>query len=181
MDWNGKWNVNFSSSLKVYQNRSRFLVKMFRRTTDHSGHYRPCTSTTRRSLRHFWLIEEITWINIPLERFSKYFVIKGIMVSYLNKGYRVIGRIEKEEEPLCSIWVLWFTFQWSSKKTSSYACEPFNSHEWPRQSFSLQDQYNIKQTSDKDKQNINEGKLFDAIQNSPNLHHKSFMADSKEY
>ena len=98
MDWNGKWNVNFSSSLKVYQNRSRFLVKMFRRTTDHSGHYRPCNSTTRRSLRHFWLIEEITWINIPLERFSKYFVIKGIMVSYLNKGYRVIGRIEKNRE-----------------------------------------------------------------------------------
>ena len=27
--------------------------------------------------------------------------------------------------------------------------KPFNSHKWPRQNFSLQYQYNIKQTSDK--------------------------------
>ena len=29
---------------------------------------------------------------------------------------------------------------------------PFNSHEWPRQNFSLQYQYNIKQTSDENKE-----------------------------
>ena len=28
---------------------------------------------------------------------------------------------------------------------------PFNSHEWPRQNFSLQCEYNIKQTSDENK------------------------------
>ena len=30
--------------------------------------------------------------------------------------------------------------------------KPFNSHEWPSQNFSLQYQYNIKQTSDKKKE-----------------------------
>ena len=29
---------------------------------------------------------------------------------------------------------------------------PFNSHEWPRQNFSLQDQYNINQISDENKE-----------------------------
>ena len=29
---------------------------------------------------------------------------------------------------------------------------PFNSHEWPRQNFSLQYQYHIKQTSDENKE-----------------------------
>ena len=32
--------------------------------------------------------------------------------------------------------------------------EPFNSHELPRQNFSLQYQNNIKQTSDENKKNI---------------------------
>ena len=31
-------------------------------------------------------------------------------------------------------------------------CLPFYSHEWPRQNFSLQYQYNIKQTSDENKE-----------------------------
>ena len=31
-------------------------------------------------------------------------------------------------------------------------CLPLNSHEWPRQNFSLQYQYNIKQTSDENKE-----------------------------
>ena len=30
--------------------------------------------------------------------------------------------------------------------------QPFNSHKWPRQNFSLQYQYNIKQTSDENKE-----------------------------
>ena len=30
--------------------------------------------------------------------------------------------------------------------------EPFNSHKWPRQNFSLLYQYNIKQASDEDKE-----------------------------
>ena len=30
--------------------------------------------------------------------------------------------------------------------------EPFNSHEWPRQNFSLQYQYNINQISDENKE-----------------------------
>ena len=34
---------------------------------------------------------------------------------------------------------------------------PFNSHKWPRQNFSLQYQYNIKQTSDENKENYQWG------------------------
>ena len=34
---------------------------------------------------------------------------------------------------------------------------PFNSHEWPRQNFSLQYQYNIDQTSDENKENYQLG------------------------
>ena len=30
--------------------------------------------------------------------------------------------------------------------------KPFNFHEWPRQNFSLQNQYNIYQTSDENKE-----------------------------
>ena len=40
-----------------------------------------------------------------------------------------------------------------------YSClehKPFNSHEWPRENFSLQYQYNIKQTSDESKENISQ-------------------------
>ena len=39
---------------------------------------------------------------------------------------------------------------------------PLNSHEWPRQNFSLQYQYNIKQTSDenKDKYQLGDYKLI---------------------
>ena len=39
---------------------------------------------------------------------------------------------------------------------------PFNSHEWPRQNFSLQYQYNIKQTSDeiKEKYQLGDYKLI---------------------
>ena len=33
----------------------------------------------------------------------------------------------------------------------------FNSHEWPRQNFSLQYQYNINQTSDKSKEKYQSG------------------------
>ena len=36
---------------------------------------------------------------------------------------------------------------------------PFNSHEWPRQNFSLQYQYNIDQISDKNLKNINLGMI----------------------
>ena len=36
--------------------------------------------------------------------------------------------------------------------------QPLNSHEWPRENFSLQYQYNIKQTSHENKEkNINNG------------------------
>ena len=34
---------------------------------------------------------------------------------------------------------------------------PFNSHEWPRQNFSLQYQYNIKQASDENKEKYQSG------------------------
>ena len=34
---------------------------------------------------------------------------------------------------------------------------PFNSHEWPRQNFSLQYQYNIDQTSDENKEKYSLG------------------------
>ena len=30
--------------------------------------------------------------------------------------------------------------------------QPFNSHDWPRKNFSLQYQYNIKQTSDENRE-----------------------------
>ena len=37
----------------------------------------------------------------------------------------------------------------TEQSTNQYIlCQPFISHEWPRQNFSLQYQYNIKQTSD---------------------------------
>ena len=41
-------------------------------------------------------------------------------------------------------------------------CWPFHSHKWPRQNFSLKYQYNIKQTSDEDKEKyqIEDNKLI---------------------
>ena len=38
------------------------------------------------------------------------------------------------------------------KKIQSNLYKPFNSHEWPRQNFSLQYQYNINQISDENKE-----------------------------
>ena len=35
--------------------------------------------------------------------------------------------------------------------------QPFNSHKWPRQNFPLQYQYNIKQTSDENKEKLQLG------------------------
>ena len=35
--------------------------------------------------------------------------------------------------------------------------KPFNSHEWPRQNFSLQYQYNINQISDENKEKYQYG------------------------
>ena len=46
--------------------------------------------------------------------------------------------------------------------------EPINSHEWSRQNFSKQYQYNVKKTSDKNFKNIIWGVLVDPIQNSLN-------------
>ena len=40
----------------------------------------------------------------------------------------------------------------SSKKTKNLILNPFNSQEWPRQNFSLQYQYNIRQTSDENEE-----------------------------
>ena len=47
-------------------------------------------------------------------------------------------------------------------KVGKKALKHFNSHEWPRQNFSLQYQYNIKQTSDenKEKYKLREYKLI---------------------
>ena len=41
--------------------------------------------------------------------------------------------------------------------TYKFAGQPLNSHGWSRQNFSLQYQYNVKQTSDENSKNINEG------------------------
>ena len=58
---------------------------------------------------------------------------------------------------------------------------PFNSHEWPRQNFSLQYQYNIKQTSVENKEKY-QSQDYKLIQNQilKTKHHKNGMADSKE-
>ena len=48
----------------------------------------------------------------------------------------------------------------SRKKIS----QPFNSQEWPRQNFSFQYQYNIKQTGDKNKEKYQLGD-YNLIQN----------------
>ena len=40
----------------------------------------------------------------------------------------------------------------SLRWVNEWDTEPFNSHEWPRQNFSLQYQYNIKQGSDENKE-----------------------------
>ena len=40
----------------------------------------------------------------------------------------------------------------SSKKTNNLILNPFNCQEWPRQNFSLQYQYNIRQTSDENEE-----------------------------
>ena len=55
------------------------------------------------------------------------------------------------------------------------------SYEWPRQHFSLQYQYNIKQTSDENEEKYQSGdyKLIQYII-LQNLHHKNCRADSKE-
>ena len=47
-------------------------------------------------------------------------------------------------------------YSWQDKKTSFFPSH-FNSLEWSRQNFSLQYQYNIKQTSDENKENISKG------------------------
>ena len=44
---------------------------------------------------------------------------------------------------------------------------PFNPHEWPRQNFSSQYQYNIKQTGDENKEKYKfEDFLVDPVSNS---------------
>ena len=42
--------------------------------------------------------------------------------------------------------------------------QPFNSYEWSRQIFSLQRQYNLRQTGDERKENINNKITFEFIQ-----------------
>lgn len=39
--------------------------------------------------------------------------------------------------------------------TGNVISQPFNSYEWSRQIFSLQCQYNLRQTGDEKKENIN--------------------------
>ena len=58
---------------------------------------------------------------------------------------------------------------------------PFNSHEWPRQNFSLQYQYHIKQTSDENKEKY-QLKDYELIQYQilQKTNHKNCMGDSKE-
>ena len=48
--------------------------------------------------------------------------------------------------------------------------QPFHSQEWPRQNFSLQYQYNIRHTSDENKEIYNLGCewLLDSMPVSPN-------------
>ena len=58
---------------------------------------------------------------------------------------------------------------------------PYNSHWWPSQNFSLKYQYNIEKTSGKNKEKYVLGDYFlDPIPNSPKLHHKNVIADRKE-
>ena len=40
--------------------------------------------------------------------------------------------------------------------------------------------YNIKQTSDENKKNINQGLIVDPVPNSPNQHYMNYIVDSKE-
>ena len=56
----------------------------------------------------------------------------------------------------------------------------FNSHEWPRENFSLQYQSNIKQTSGEKKKDISWRIIHWSKTNSPNEHHKNYTGDSKE-
>ena len=55
---------------------------------------------------------------------------------------------------------------------------PINYHDWPWQNFSLQCQYNVKQSS---KEKIStRGLLVDPIPNSQNKHYENCMEDTEE-
>ena len=57
----------------------------------------------------------------------------------------------------------------------------FNFREWSRENFSVQYQYNIKQTGDEKMHQISIFRLLgDPIPNSVNSHHKNCMTDSKD-
>ena len=137
-----------------------------------------CNKVSRMGLRHWWLIDIL----------SQRSFTRQCGAGYGNVGQTRDSLLHTDMMMLCCFSYFHHDWTWeriykymfsamSLRWVNEWDTEPFNSHEWPRQNFSLQYQYNIKQRSDENKEKY---KLGDKLINSPNKHHENCMADSKE-
>ena len=72
-----------------------------------------------------------------------------VILVILNNTSKISRQIICESCHVIDIvFIKWFTEPTSKMKINL----PFNSHEWPRENFSLQDQYNVNQLADETKE-----------------------------